>query len=227
MEKRVYKLFKEGKLLVRAVYPLCYEYYNNEKHYDCTVWIDEFELLTKSLLGSASTTLIYPNVGIHLYHSIGFLMDADLTYCHHISKIDSSSRGNILEGDFDAAPPSFDTIEELSRYIKETKSTEMNEVNVVASIDSVVGLVGPKECIKETLIVKACLKKRFGIDLPLYCYCATKGTLEKIELTKEKISELIAELKTPKIYYWTGEEDIKENSIDIRDIITEKTIRNR
>ena len=95
---KVKDIYNNKKLLVRAM-----DYPNLQKgpdglEYDCSIWANEFCMLKNGTFSSVSTTLIVPDVGVMIYKNIGFLIDSDLADCFHISKIDSSSRGNLLDG---------------------------------------------------------------------------------------------------------------------------------
>ena len=60
----VIKLYNENKLLIRAMDLPILSKNNDSLYYDCTTWIEEFELLVTNILSSISTTLIVPNIGI-------------------------------------------------------------------------------------------------------------------------------------------------------------------
>ena len=203
----VEQIYNDNKLLVRAMDWPQLQRNGNDLVYDCTTWANEFNLLANEKLSSASTTLIVPNVGVSTYKNIGFLMNSDLVNCFHIAISDSGSSGNIENGDFFAGDSDFDSVEELSNYIKDNNSTTMNEINVVASLDSVVGLFINKceqqqYLLSQALVVQKCLKSMLDIDYPIYLYDLKYGNLEKIELTTELQEGIITNLKTKNIFYW-------------------------
>lgn len=206
------RLYNNGKLLVRAMDWPQLKNGTNGLEYDCTTWANEFCMLMNEELSSASSTLIVPNVGVSTYKNIGFLINSDLTNCFHISKSDSSSSGNIKNGDFFSSNPDFKTIMELANYIKASNDTTMNEVNIQASIDSVVGLF-INECLQQNkllqmiYVVKTCLANLTGIDYPIYLYNSQEGKLNKIELTPELEHQIIQSLKTTQVFYWPDEYD--------------------
>lgn len=161
-------------------------------------------------LSSASSTLIIPGVGVSTYKNIGFLINADLANCFHISKVDSVSSGDIQNGDFSANQSDFSTIQELAFYIRENNATRMNEVNIAASIDSVVGLFinqcpSQEYLLQMIFVVRACLMRLTGIEYPIYLYDNKNGGLDKIELTDELEMEIISNLKSRTIFYWPDE----------------------
>ena len=204
------KIYIEGKLLVRAMDLPYLKNGNNGLEYDCSTWANEFCMLMNGSLSSASSTLIIPNIGVSTYKNIGFLINSDLTNCFHISKSDSSSRGNISDGDFWASKADFQTIGDLANYISTSGDTTMNEVNINASIDSVAGLFF-NECPRQDLllqmiyIVKKCLKNITGIDYPIYSYDSKNGKLNYIDLTDELETQIIQSLKTTNLFYWPDE----------------------
>lgn len=204
------ELYKEGKLLVRAMdFP---QLKNGEDglEYDCTTWANEFYTLTNGMLSSASTTLIVPNVGVSTYKNIGFLINSDYANCFHISKSDSSSSGNINDGDFITSKADFETVNQLANYIKENNDTTMNEVNINASIEAVQGLFF-NACPRQDLllqmiyVVRACIKNITGVEYPIYSYDMINGKLNYIELTDELEKQINESLKTKKIFYWPDE----------------------
>lgn len=207
---QVEQIYNEKKLLVRAMdWPLL-QRNGNDLEYDCTTWANEFNLLSNGKFSSASTTLIVPNVGVSTYKNIGFLLNSDLANCFHIAISDSGSRGDIVKGDFFAKNSDFETIEELSNYIKNNNSTIMNEVNVVASLNSVVGLFFNKcenqqYLISQIFIIQKFLDNMLGIHYPIYLYDSKCGSIEKFELTEELEVEIISSLKTKNIFYWLNE----------------------
>lgn len=206
----VKQIYKEEKLLVRAMDWPRLQRSGDNLEYDCTTWANEFSLLANKTLSSASTTLIVPNVGVSTYKSIGFLINSDLVNCFHIAISDSGSSGNIENGDFFANNSDFDNIEGLANYIKDNNSTTMNEVNIVASLDSVIGLFVNKcgqyqYLLALILIIQKCLKHMLGIEYPIYLYDSKCGSIERVELTVEFQEEIASSLKTKKIFYWPDE----------------------
>lgn len=206
----VESIYSEEKLLVRAMDLPLLKMGTDGIEYDCTTWANEFCMLKKGTLSSASSTLIVPNVGVSTYKNIGFLINSDLADCFHISKSDSGSSGNIDSGDFFANKADFQNIEELANYIKANNDTTMNEVNINTSIDSVEGLFF-NECAKQDLllqmiyVVRSCLKRITNIDYPIYSYDTNSGKLNHIELTDELEQQIIQGLKSNKLYYWPDE----------------------
>ena len=208
----VENLYNEGKLLVRAMNWPQLTKSANGLCYDCTVWADEFCLLMNDALTSVSSTLILPNVGVSTYKNIGFLINSDLADCFHIAKSDSGSCGNIIDGDFSANEPDFETIAELANHIKTNNDINMNEVNINATIDSVVGLFF-NECLKQEkllqmiYVVRKCLEKLTGITYPIYSYNRALGKLNKIELSPELEDKIVESLENIELFYWPEEYD--------------------
>lgn len=205
-------LYKNGKLLVRAMDWPQLKNGISGLEYDCTTWANEFCMLMNCCLSSASSTLIVSDVGVSTYKNVGFLINSDLANCFHISKSDSSSSGDVKNGDFFANKADFKTITELANYIKSNNDTTMNEVNIQASIDSVVGLF-INECLQQNkllqmiYVVKKCLENITGIDYPIYSYNSKEGKINKIELTNELEEQIIQTLKTTQVFYWPDEYD--------------------
>ena len=202
----VISLYEDGKLLVRAMDLPRLIKQDDELVYDLTTWINEFDLLMGNGLTSASSTLIIPDVGVSTYKNMGFLLNSSFCDCFHITKLDSGSSGNTESGDFHANPPDFETIDELSNYIRVSKDTNMNEVNINASIDSVVGLFINECKIQDKLLqmiylIKKCLDKLTGLDYPIYIYKRKDGKLESAKLT----DEIISSIDSTKVYYWKDE----------------------
>lgn len=203
-------LYNERKLLVRAMDWPQLKNGIDGLEYDCTTWANEFCMLMNEGLSSASSTLIVPEIGVTTYKSIGFLINSDLANCFHISKSDSGSSGNIKNGDFFANKADFQTIMELTNYIKDSNDNTMNEVNIQATIDSVVGLF-INECLQQDkllqmiYVIKKCLENITGIDYPIYSYNSKEGKISKIELTTELEQQIIQTLKTTQIFYWPDE----------------------
>jgi hypothetical protein len=200
-------IYNNKKLLVRAM-----DYPNLQKgpdglEYDCSIWANEFCMLKNGTFSSVSTTLIVPDVGVMTYKNIGFLIDSDLAECFHISKIDSSSRGNLLDGDFFASDADFQTISELANYIETSNDPTMNEVNINAELNAVKGLFF-NECPKQDLLLqrlyvaRTCLKDITGIEYPIYSYDLKNGKINYVELTDELEQQIIDGLKTNNIFYW-------------------------
>ena len=206
------KIYNENKLLVRAMDWPILSRNGNEFQYDCTEWANEFELLTTSNLNSASSTLIIPNIGISTYKNIGFLINSDYANCFHISPSDSSSKGNLENGDFVAAATNFKSLEELVQYIKEHNSRTMNEINIVTNIDSVVGLVANKcehqmNVLSKIYVIQKFLKHMLNIEYPIYLYDANIGALTKVNIDEVLEEEIISNLKTKNIFYWPDNYD--------------------
>ena len=224
----VEKLYNEGKLLARAMdLPANLP---REGYYDCTVWADEFLRMMNNNYSSVSSTLIIPGVAVSLYKSIGFLVNSDLADCFHISKSDSGSCGNILDGDFKANKADFKSISELANYIKNNKVREMNEVNFNANIDSVVGLFFQKcnnlryqsDCLIGIYVIKKCLELLTNIDFPVYMYDRVNGSIKKVEITKDYEEQINESLDIHNIFCWP--EDYSEPLIEDISNINTKTM---
>lgn len=206
------KVYNEGKLLVRAMDAPVIRKSGDTRYFEGQTWVDEFSFLMNDGLYSLSTTLIVPNVGVRTYKNVGFLINSDLAQCFHIAKEDSGSSGSIRRGDFHANKPDFETIEELSEYIKENNAITMNEVNVNVKLDGIVGLFINK-CnisnilLKRVYVAKKIIEKLSGISYPIYLYDWMNGKLEEIELSKEQEEELISNLETDIIYCWPENDD--------------------
>ena len=208
----VERVYNEGKLLARAMDGVYISNGNDGKIYECQTWGNEFASLMNNGMDSLSTTLIIPNVGVRTYKNIGFLINSDYANCFHISKSDSLSSGNTIDGDFSANKSSFDTVSELAQYISANNYTTMNEVNVNAKIDSVLGLFINKcrninHLIKEVYVIKYMLKEMTGIDYPIYVYDFVNGKLEKLDLSLEQEDSIINSLECDKVTCWPDSVD--------------------
>ncbi len=204
------KIYKENNLLVRAMNMPSLGRNNNEIVYDCTIWTNEFSFMKNESFSSVSTTLIISNIGISTYKNMGYLIDSSKANCFHISKTDSSSSGNRLEGNFLAGNQDFQSIAELANFIIENNWREMNEVNADLSLNSVVGLFinkcfNQEKLLERILIAQKCLEDMLEIKYPIYLYDSDKGTLEKIELSKEIEEEMINHMRTTQMFYWPDE----------------------
>ena len=180
----VEKLYKEDKLLVRAMdYPSVIGGKDNGR-FECQPWVDEFYSLIHDGLDSLSTTLIIPGVGVRNHKNVGYLINSSLTDCTNIS--------------------------DLAEYIKENDATEANEVDINVKLDGVVGLYINK-CehvnwlLKKIFVIKKMLKVLTGIDYPIFLYNFIKGELERIDLSKDQEAEIIDSLEANQIYYWPEE----------------------
>ena len=208
----VERIYNEGKLLMRAMDQPTLK---KGMYYECYTWVEEFYSLMNSELSSLSTTLVVPGVGVRNYKNIGFLINSDMAECFHIAKRDSGSCGDVINGDFHANKPDFNTIAELANYIKENSDIVMNEVNVNVKLEGVVGLFINKcmksyYLLKKIYVAKRMIKYMTGIDYPIYLYDWNLGKLELIDLTKEQEDDLIFSLGSNQIYYWPDDLDEPE-----------------
>lgn len=192
-------VFHNNNLIIRAVDNPRLVRDNDSFTYDCTILAREFELMmSPSGMTSVSTTLLIPGEQIPTYKPIGYLIDAKKADCFHICKIDSNSSGNIIDGDFYASEPDFQTTEELARYIKENKDTNMNEINLNLKLDGVIGLVfndaiNSIRSLKAMIIFQRLLLKITNILYPIYMYSREEGSLKLIELTDTEIKQIMSE----------------------------------
>ena len=218
----VENLFIDGKLLARAMeYPM-----KLKDYYDCSTWGNEFSMMMNNNYSSVSSTLIIPNVGVALYKSIGFLVNSDLVDCHHISKSDSASCGNVNDNNFMANKADFNTIDELATYIRNNKSTALNEVNFNGNINAVVGLFA-ENCINERAsfnnivgiyVIQKFLEMICNINFPIYLYDKKSGMIKKLQVTKEMENQINDAMNTHNVFYWPEDldEPIIENILDLR-----------
>ena len=200
-------LYNNNKLLARAMDMPMLTNGLNGLQYDTTTWANEFVSLLNKSLSSASTTLLIPDVGISTYKNMGYLIDSDMAICSHISPCDSLSSGSTQNGDINANGNSMESLEELSKYIKDNNSKQMNEVNIEASVGSVVGLFINECQIQDKLlqmiyVVRKCASEIMGIDYPIYLYNSNEGKLTKIELTEDLESQITNSLETKELFYW-------------------------
>lgn len=92
----VIDLFKQGKLLVRAMDNpnLTKEFYSGDFSYDFSTWANEYEIAKNEGLTSLSTTLIMEGENIPTYKSMGFLINSKNVDVRHVAEHDSGSCGN-------------------------------------------------------------------------------------------------------------------------------------
>lgn len=244
MNDVVSNLFKEGKLLARAMEQpsLCKNYETSKLSYDFSIWADEYEIAKQEGLGSLSTTLLLPEESIPTYKVIGFLINSDEADVRHVAETDSGSRGNEKDGDFTAAPTDIQSLTELKNRIKSKHGNVMNEVNINMRENAYVGLFSNKTP-SQMIIAKILLAQKYyelqaGTVLPIYIYDVKRGELEELDITLEEKANIIEEcLKNKKIHSssifyetQTGEsksvdylEEIKKD-IEIRDSILQSGI---
>lgn len=214
----VIELYKSNKLIIRAMDSPGYIRRNDEIYYDCSTWATEFESMQLGIFSSVSSTLLIPNVPVSTYKNVGFLINSDTADCFHICKSDSGSCGNMLDGDFSANKPDFETISELAEYIIENKDSTMNEVNFNADLSAVVGLVvckctKEKKYIKRMLAVQNAIERLTGKKYGIYEYDKSTGKISPIEITDSLIKDIINETKesglnsTNNFYYVTDNSD--------------------
>lgn len=186
----VERLFLDNKVLIRAMDMPSFVKFGSDLAFDCSVWINEFDLMKKNIFSSVSTTLLVSGVAVSTYKNIGYLVDSTQVDCFHISKSDSGSHGNLLNGDFFAFEKDFEIISDLAKYIKGSNDTTMNEVNVNMNLNAVIGLVLNK-CINEypllrsLLILKNALYEYTQIDYPIYEYDRENGKLSLVDIEKK------------------------------------------
>lgn len=183
------RLFFENKLLIRAMEMPSFVKMESDFAFDCSVWINEFELMKRNIFSSVSTTLLVSGIGVSTYKNIGYLVDSTQAECFHISKSDSGSFGNVLDGDFSANEKDFEAVSDLAKYIKENNDTTMNEVNVNMPLNAVVGLVFNKctneyPLLRSLLILKNALYEYTKIDYPIYEYDRKNGKISLVDALK-------------------------------------------
>lgn len=213
MVNKVMDLFNNGKLLVRAMDTAYLHKYDGEFRMDFSDWVREYEF-SKIGLYSLSTTLILPNYKIPTYKSIGLLINSDLAQIRHVSRSDSCSSGNELNGDFRAYETDLKTLEDLILDIKKNKSNVMNEVNVNITNNAYVGLFYVKSFSKRTishiLLAQSLLEELTGIKYPIFEY--DEGKLNYIDISYDDKKEFLTSMKEDRtimstdIYYDNGEE---------------------
>lgn len=220
----VLNLYNNNNLIARAMDLPNLRRANDNTVFDCSTWINEFELMERNMFTSVSSTLLVPNVPVKTYKNVGYLVDSNIAECFHFCKTDSGSSGNISNGDFAANQSDFNSLEELADFIVKNNHGEMNEINMNLPPEAVVGLF-INRCPNERFLLKgliptiSALKKRFGIDLPLYEYDQSQGLLTKIELTEDLINEIMNGQPENNIdeYYYYSEFDDEEHIGNIFD----------
>ena len=213
MNDNVLDLYNERKLIIRAVDLPNLHISEGKIKYDCSIWANEFAMMMNNEFESVSSTLLIPNVGVHTYKNVGFLVDSDLARIQHIAKSDSGSSGSFSNGDFFANNADFNSIEQLANHIAQNKDTTMNEVNMAIPFDSVIGLAMVK-CdnslgnLKRMIIVQKCIYQLTGINFDIYEYDMKIGKIGKIDLTDELIEKMCeSQNDVNEFDYWTDYSD--------------------
>lgn len=189
-------IYNSGNLLIRAVDLPRTHLIDGKFSIDCSVWANEFAMMSNNNFYSVSSTLLIPDVPIQTYKNVGYLVDGSKVHCHHIAISDSGSSGNVSEGTFMANKADFNALDELASFIKNNNYSTMNEVNANLTLDAVIGLVFlkcPREdlLLKNMLIIKNCIKDLTGIDYPIYAYDSALGKISQIEITNELHEKLV------------------------------------
>ena len=237
MNEDVINLFKQGKLLARAMESpnIHRNYKTKDFSYDFSIWADEYEEAKLEGLGSLSTTLLVSGESIPTYKAIGFLLNSDKTDVRHIAEMDSGSSGNEKYGDFRANPSEIQTLSELRDIIKSKHENIMNEVNVNMKENAYIGLFSNKTAnqlqISRMLLAQKYYELQTGIILPMYIYDSKIGELESFDITLEEKSNIIKScltnksLRSTSIFYETQRGEIK-NVDYLEEIQKDIAIRN-
>jgi hypothetical protein len=165
--------------------------------FDCTEIANEFDMLMSNKgMSSVSATLLIQGEHVATYKSIGFLVDARKADCFHISKTDSGSSGNMVNGDFSANKPDFENIKDLAEYIKKSKSKDINEINMNLNINAVLGLVYNAAVNEELnqkaiIIIQKAISKLTGYEFPIYRYNRNLGTVEPSLVSEEEKNNIM------------------------------------
>lgn len=245
MNKDVTNLFRQGKILARAMEaPSIYRNSaTKDISYNFSVWADEYEIAKQEGLGSLSTTLLVSGESIPTYKSIGFLLNSDDTDVRHIAEMDSGSNGNEKDGDFRANPTEIKTLSELIGIIKSKHENVMNEVNINMRENAYVGLFANKVTNQSQIARMLLAQKYYELQtdtiLPMYVYDLKSGELESFNITLEEKASIIKtclkskSLRSSSIFYKTqsGEsksadylEEIKRD-IELRDLLLQSGIQ--
>ena len=208
MVNEVISLFNEGKLLVRAMDTASLTKYDGDWRLDFTSWANEYEF-SKIGLYSLSTTLILPEQKIPTYKSIGFLINSNKSDIRHVSRSDSLSHGNEMDGDFYASYSELKTLDDLIIDIKKNNSHIMNEVNINMKNDAYVGLFYMKcpsnRVLSHILMAQNLLEKITGIKYHIFEY--NGSTLVYKEFSDDVKNEFLSKMYNDKtllsldIYY--------------------------
>lgn len=221
MEDNVKNLFKQGKILARAMEDpsLHKNYETGEFSYDFSIWADEYEEAKQEGLGSVSTTLLVPEASIPTYKATGFLINSDEVDVRHIAESDSGSRGNEKDGDFSANSSDIESLEELQEIIKNKHKRKMNEVNVNMKENAYIGLFAQKgeskRLISRILLAQKYYELQTGVTLPMYIYDSYIGDLESFDITLEEKASIIRScldnkvIRSSSIFYKTEAGDTK------------------
>ena len=200
MNKDVTNLFRQGKILARAMEaPSIYRNSaTKDISYNFSVWADEYEIAKQEGLGSLSTTLLVSGESIPTYKSIGFLLNSDDTDVRHIAEMDSGSNGNEKDGDFRANPTEIKTLSELIGIIKSKHENVMNEVNINMRENAYVGLFANKVTNQSQIARMLLAQKYYELQtdtiLPMYVYDLKSGELESFNITLEEKASIIKTL---------------------------------
>lgn len=192
MKDDIISLFKQGKLLARAMENPSYtkNYETGKYDLDFSVWATEYEIAKQEGLISLSTTLLVSDESIPTYKAIGYLVNSDNSDVRHIAESDSGSSGNEKDGNFSANKSDIKTLDELQEKIKSEHSNIMNEVNINMRENAYVGLFARKvdnqRLIAQILLAQKTYELQAGVSLPMFIYDSQTGTLDNLDLTLEE-----------------------------------------
>lgn len=222
MDDNVLNLFKQGKILARAMDnpSLHRNYEKNDFSYDFSIWANEYEMAKSEGLGSISSTLLLPDETIPTYKAIGFLLNSDETEVRHVSETDSGSNGNDKNGDFRANNSNIGSLSELANIIRSKHEKVMNEINVNMRENAYVGLFANKAIgqvpLSRILLAQKYYELQTGIILPIYIYDSEKGILENYDISLEQKYDIVKKLfddkvlRSTSIFYETENGETKE-----------------
>lgn len=191
-------LFKDGKLLARAMDAGKLRKGNDEYYYDFSIWAEEYELAKGEGLYSLSTTLLLEDERIPTYKNMGFLIDSDIVDIKHVCENDCASSGNDKDGDFNALAPNLYSLNNLENVVRSKHEGIMNEVNINMKDNGYVGLFVNK-CISKIPLGQIILAQKYfelhsGKELPIYVYDTMNGKLDSLDMTLEEKKSYIRDL---------------------------------
>lgn len=234
MNKLISKLFNDNRLLARAMdIPYYFKDDNDIITYDFSNWLNEFILAKKATgITSVSTTLILPNLHIPTYKNIGYFINGETAKLEHVSRTDSSSRGNSADGDFKTLTSNLGSLDNLVKEIYLSKDFHtINEINTTFQFNDIVGLFYTGKNNKYGKLCSILLQvvfKKMGKNLPLYEYDYQNGKINEIKMTQQQIYEFLNKqlqqktLKGTQVYALIDDDNETLIKIDLLKIISAK-----
>lgn len=224
MDTDILDLFKQNKILVRAMDEPPLRKYDNFLNYDFSIWAAEINEAQNNKLKHASSTLLVAEESIPTYKNMGFIINSDKTEVIHVADSDSGSSTD-MEGNLQANETDLHSLAELAQRTKEQKLKDMNEVNINFKADAIMGLFVNK-CLSERpkaliLLAQEYYKLHTGKELPIFIYDTDHGKLDAWKLSDEEKYKFLQDMRqdrtllASKIGYYLTPETNEYKYIDV------------